>query len=173
MVTYVAANLVSDHISPTVEPVNFECLFVNIIFHENKQLTIGNIYRPPSSPADSTMRILSTINSLGRQNKFIILGDFNCNWLDRSSHKDRNLFDSVHLTQLINKPTRVDSRSSSLLDWILVSNPDRIVKSGVMPDCLSDHSVIFCVWKIEVPRSSPKFITFSQSKNINENNFMI
>jgi len=42
VITYVAANLVSDHISPTVEPVNFECLFVNIIFHENKQLTIGN-----------------------------------------------------------------------------------------------------------------------------------
>lgn len=36
--TYVAANLVSDHIIPVVEPVNFECLFVNIIFHENKQL---------------------------------------------------------------------------------------------------------------------------------------
>ena len=29
--TYVAANLASDLIIPTVEPVNFECLFVNII----------------------------------------------------------------------------------------------------------------------------------------------
>ena len=118
------------------------------------------------------MCILSTINSLGRHNELIILGDFNSYWLHCSSHKDRNLFDGVHLTQLINEPTRVDYRSSSLLDWILVSNPDRIVKSGVMSYCLSDHSIIFCVWKIKVPRSPPKFITFRQCKHINEDNFI-
>lgn len=110
------------------------------------------------------MCILSTINSLGRHNELIILGDFNSYWLHCSSHKDRNLFDSVHLTQLINEPTRVDHRSSSLLNWILVSNPDRIVKSGVMSDCLSDHSILFCVWKIKVPRSPPNLL---RSDNVN------
>lgn len=73
--TSVAANLASNHICPSVEPVNFECLFVSIIFNENKHLTIGNIYRPPSAPVDSTLSFLSTINSLERHNELIILGD--------------------------------------------------------------------------------------------------
>ncbi|XP_044218812.1 uncharacterized protein LOC122989855 isoform X1 [Thunnus albacares] len=102
----------------------------------------------------------------------IILGDFNCNWLDRSFSNDRNLINSVNLTQLIKEPTRVDYRSSSLLDWILVTNPERIIKSGVMSDCLSDHSVIFCVWKIKIPSLPPKYIRLRQCKNINVDNFI-
>lgn len=137
--TYVDVNLSSERIIPEVDSVNFECIFINIIFHENKHLIIGNIYRPPSALSDSTQCILSTINSLCRHKKLIILGDFNSNWLNRSSDGDKNLFSSVNLTQLIKNPTRVDSKSSSLLDLILVSNPERIVKSGVLSDCFSDH----------------------------------
>lgn len=47
------ADRATECVSPNVAPTNFECLFTNIIFHENKQLTIGNIYRPPSAPTDS------------------------------------------------------------------------------------------------------------------------
>lgn len=117
------------------------------------------------------MCILSTITSLKKHNEMIILGDFNINWLDRSSSSHQNLFSSINLTQSINEPTRVDIRSSSLLDWILVTNPERIIKSGVMADCLSDHSVIFCVWKIKIPSSPPKYIRFRQCKNINVDSF--
>lgn len=165
--TYVDTNLVSECVSPNVEPTNLECLFTNIIFHENKQLTIVNIYRPPSAPSDSLNYILATINSLDRHNEQIILGDFNNNWLDRSSSGDRNLLGSVSLTQLIKEPTRVDGRSSTLLDWILVSNPDRIIKSGVLSDCFSDHSIIYCIWKIKIQSSPYKYITIRQCKNIN------
>ncbi len=66
----------------------------------------------------------------------------------------------------------MDYRSSSLLDWILVTNPERIIKSGVMSDCLSDHSVIFFIWKIKIPRSPPKYITLRQCKNINVDSFI-
>ncbi len=107
--TYVASHLNSRCITPDVEPVNFECLFTNIFFHENKALTIGNIYRPPSAPAVSTKSILSTINSFVKHNELIILGDFNSNWLSHSSTNDRHLFHGANLTQLIKEPTRVDS----------------------------------------------------------------
>lgn len=146
--TYVASHLNSKRIIPNVEPVNFECLFTNIIFHENKTLTIGNIYRPPLAPADSTKCILSTIDSLEKHNELIILGDFNRSWLSHSSANDRHLVHGANFTQLINEPTRIDPRSSSWLDWILITNPGRIIKSGVMSDCFSDHCVIYCVWKI-------------------------
>lgn len=123
---------------PNIQPFNFECLFIKVTRHTNKKLIIGNIYRPPSAPSDSTMFILSTINSFEKHFELFILGHFNSNWLDRFSVNDRNLFGSVNLTQLIKEPTRVNHRSSSLLDWILVTNPERIINSGVMSDCLSD-----------------------------------
>ena len=172
LATYVDSNLHSERLTPAVEPVHFESLFINIKFHDNKHLTIGNIYRPPSAPAHSTECILSTINSFDSHNELIILGDFNKNWPSHSCTNDRNLFRSVNLTQLIKEPTRVDNRSSSLLDWILVTNPGRIIKSGVLSDCFSDHNIIFCVWKIKIPKSPPKYISIRQSKNINVDSFI-
>lgn len=170
--TYVSSKYNSQRVTPNIEPVNFECLFININLNINKKMIIGNIYRPPSAPADSMKNILSTIDSLERHNELIILGDFNSNWLDRSSSNDRNLVKSVNLTQIINEPTRVGQYSSSLLDWILVTNPERITKSGVLSDCLSDHSIIFCVWKIKVPTSSPRYIEVKQCKNLITDDFI-
>ncbi len=172
MVTYVSVNLLSECATPTVDPVNFESLFVNIMLHDNKHLTIGTIYRPPSAPLDSANCILATINSLKKHNELIILGDFNSNWLHKSSSKERTLFKSVNLTQLISEPTRVDHQSSSLIDWILVTNPEQITTSGIMSDCFSDHSVIFCVWKIRIPRSPPKFIRLRQYNKMNVDCFI-
>ena len=102
----------------------------------------------------------------------IILGDFNKNWLERVSLKDNNLFSSINLMQIITEPTRVDRKFSTILDWILVTHPDRIIKSGVLPDSLSHHSIIFCVWKTKVPRLPPKCIKVRKIKNINVEQFI-
>ena len=53
VVTYVSTTLASELIVPAVGPSNFESIFVKIILHENKYITIVNIYRPPSAPAES------------------------------------------------------------------------------------------------------------------------
>ncbi len=169
---YVSLHLISEIATPKVLPSFFECLFVEVKLHENKHLIIGSIYRPPPVHPDSAKCILSTLTSFEHPHEMIILGDFNCNWLDRSSSNDKNLLKSIHLTQLINEPTRVDTRSKSLLDWILVTHSHRINKSGVLSDCFSDHSTIFCVWKIKSPRLPPKCIKVRQSKNINFDNFI-
>lgn len=102
----------------------------------------------------------------------IILSDFNINWLDRSSLNDRNYFESLNLTQLIREPTWVDHRSKSLFVWILVTHSNRITESGVLPDCFSDHSMVFCVWKISLPRLPPKVIRVRQSKHFNNDSFI-
>lgn len=64
----------------------------------------------------------------------------------------------ANLTQIITEATRVSSNSKSLIDWILVSHPNRILTSGVLSDCFSDHSIIYCIWKIAAPHLSPKYI---------------
>lgn len=164
---YVSIGLVSELIIPMVDPLYFESIFVKVVFHSNKCIIIGSIYRPPSSPAETLNCLISTINSVFGRNELILLGDFNKNWLDTSSDKEKNIFNSLNLTQLITEPTRITSRTQSLLDWILVSHPNRFLRAGVMSDCLSDHSIKFCVWKIKVPKLPPRLIKIRQYKKFN------
>ena len=170
--TYVSTKLKPLLISAQVDSEDIDCLFVQLNLHLNKKLTIGNFYRAPSASADSARAILATINSLSCPTELIILGDFNWNWNSPASSNEKKLFESIHLTQLITEPTRVTDTTSTLLDLIFVSHPNRITKSGVLPDCFSDHCVIYCVWKINLPRLPPKLINIRQSKQINIENFI-
>ena len=102
----------------------------------------------------------------------ILLGDCNKNWTDKSSHTAKTTLGHLNLTQLINEPTRVTPTSQSLLDWILVSHPNRFIKSGIMPDSFSDHCIVFCIWKIKLPKLPPKLINIGQYKKINNNHFI-
>ncbi len=101
MATYVSRNLISVRVTPSVAPGNIECLFVDIMFHVNKRLIIGNIIGFPL--VHLTLHSIFCLPlTLKRHNEMIILGDFNSNWLNHSSPNDRNLFSSANLTQLIN-----------------------------------------------------------------------
>lgn len=77
LLTYVTSNLTAELILPSENPLHFECLFDKITLHDNKRLIIGNIYKPPNAPAETTKGILSIINSLGCTSEKIILDDFN------------------------------------------------------------------------------------------------
>lgn len=145
---------------------------MKITLHANKYITIGNIYRPPSAPVESINHMISTINSIKLKNEIILLGDFNKNWLDKSANNDKNSFGNLNLTQVISEPTRITSSCQSLLDWILVSHPDRFLKSGIMSDCFSDHAIVFCIWKIKLPKLPPKLISIRQYKKLNIDQFI-
>ena len=55
---------------------------------------------------------------------------------------------SVGLLQLSTDATRITTKSSSIIDLIFVSEPDKIQQSGVMPVGFSDHMIIFCTHKL-------------------------
>lgn len=169
---YVSTRFISEPAIPKVTSSLFESLFIRLKLHENKHLIIGTIYRSPPVHPDSTNSLISTLTSIEHPCELVLLGDFNKNWLDRSSSNDKNLLKSINLTQLINEPTRVHGNSTSLLDWILVTHPDRILTSGVLSDCFSDHSAIFCVWKIKPSRLPPKHIRVRQCRKFNYDNYM-
>jgi len=105
--TYISSTVVSELATPKENPLHFEVLFVKIILHKNKQIIIGNIYRPPKAPVESTKNIISTINSLDAHTEMIILGDFNNNWLAGSCRQDRNLFSSSNLTENYNRTYQI------------------------------------------------------------------
>ena len=52
------------------------------------------------------------------------------------------------LTQIIKPPTRITCSSTSLIDHIIASLPDRISQEGVINVGLSDHQLIYCTRKI-------------------------
>ncbi len=56
------------------------------------------------------------------------------------------------LDQLITEPTRVTRTSATLIDLFFTNNPENISNSGVIHLGISDHSMIFAVKNITVPK---------------------
>ena len=70
------------------------------------------------------------------------------------------------MKQLIKCPTRVTCNSSSILDHVLASFPDRVSQSGVIDIGISDHPLIYCTRKTARIKSyCHKEITFCSLKN--------
>ena len=70
------------------------------------------------------------------------------------------------LKQLIESPTQITCTSSSIIDYILASFPDRVIQRGILNVRLSDHQLIFCTRKItRIKRGGYKWITFRSFKN--------
>ena len=104
-------------------------------------LLVGSFYRPPNSHVDYWALINESISKANDDMKrYIVLGDFNTDWLLNPS---KHLLDITHLFNLhqaINKPTRITNFSSKCLDLIFTQSPDIIVHSDVAPAFCSDHS---------------------------------
>ena len=69
-------------------------------------------------------------------------------------------------TQIIEKLTRITDKTSTLIDHILVNTPTKITQSGVLSKALSDHDVIYCTRKHQVPKTGKhNTITLRYLKN--------
>ena len=67
------------------------------------------------------------------------------------SNDVKNYFDSCTmfgLKQLIESPTQIACSSSSIIDHILASFPDRVTQRAILNVGLSDHQLIYCTRKI-------------------------
>ena len=72
----------------------------------------------------------------------------------------------LFLKQLIKCPTRVTCNSSSILDHVLDSFPDRVSQSGVINIGISDHQLIYCTRKnARIKSYCHKQTTFRSIKN--------
>ena len=64
--------------------------------------------------------------------------------------------DIYGVEQLISEPTRITSRSSTLIDLCLTNTPSNIVKSGVIHLSISDHSLVYLIRKAHIIREGHK-----------------
>ena len=116
-------------------------------------------YRPPDSPLPSFEDLLkpSYIQALTLCKPVVILGDLNCNVLSENSESKAlaSFMSDVNSSQVITTPTRITDTSSSLIDVILVSNPNIIGENGVLNTPISDHLPVFVTRKLKLPKPPP------------------
>ena len=141
-------------------PPEIENIFFEILLPNTKPIVVGIIYRPPSQ--SEFLEIINTHFSKldTNNNEIYILGDFNINLYLNNSYifLKNNLLQSQSITsdikkyyefctmfglkQLIEVPTRVTCSSSTIIDHILASFPNRVSQQGVIDVGLSDHQTI-------------------------------
>lgn len=166
---------------------NIETLFCEIdksISPFSKNIIIGVIYRPPNTDMTKFNAYLNIVLDLiAKEGKLCyILGDFNINLLNESSHSQTHEFLDNMLSHsflpVINRPTRVTEFSASLIDNIFTNNYDHNYecKQGVLLIDVTDHYPIFHINNKITATNEDKFIfkriwdSKSYDKFINEIN---
>ena len=114
-------------------------------------------------------------NSLaGIESRFdkIILGDFN---IDYSTNKTRNAnqSDRRKLKGLLETdfPTRITEHSESQIDLMFTDNVHKIVDFGVKDFGISDHSMVYSVFKSGLMKVPPKTLEYHSFKSYNKSSF--
>ena len=82
------------------------------------------------------------------------------------------IFDIYGLEQLINEPTRITAKSSTLIDLCITSAPTNVVNSGVMHLSISDHSLVYMIRKAHYVRDGVRHIEARTMKNFSSKNFL-
>ena len=91
------------------------------------------------------------------EHPFIYLGDLNFNYIrdeTLSIHAISYTETAYDMHRLIDQPTRVDDKTSSVLDVILTSHPALHRKSAVLQYTLSDHYLIYSHMEFENTKPS-------------------
>lgn len=153
------------HTDPVIEQ-----LWIRVRMGSHKWLAIGVVYNPHrklySGFLDSLHNCISIV--FPTCDDLICLGDFNMDLLDGDStpaSKFYDLCDTFGLTQVVDVPTRVTDTSSSLLDYIIVSDKQLIRTVNVAPfvsDLKLDHYLVSCA--LSFVGNAPRIIY----KNIND-----
>lgn len=163
-----------------LKTVSLETCWVEVTRPKCKKLIICCAYRPPTASIDSGIDELnSLLPSLPPDAEFILLGDFNINFLSSKSDPDRKQkrkimhFANMHnLEQLITTPTRISESSQSIIDLLFVNNSQRIVQSGVIVSTISDHFLVYCTIKSGVPKAQPRVIEYRSYKSYDKKKFI-
>lgn len=111
------------------------------------------IYRPPSAKNDFFTTFKKLLRACDLKKEVILLGDLNCNWLDKTNRKAlKQIMDSLDFMQLIEGPTRLTTSSQTQIDLIFSNKPERVVKTYNFITGLSDHNLILMSRKLTKKR---------------------
>ena len=127
-----------------------ESMFIEIKNKNKKNIIIGSIYRHHTAIQLFRSEYMDkTLNKLLKSKKTVaLLGDFNINLLDYSKHTAINEYydkiSAVGFRPLILQPTRISSKSSTLIDNIFINDLTCFSNGGNIVTSISDHFMQFC-----------------------------
>ena len=130
----------------------FQALWIKLGFPHKKSIVCGIVYRQHNSPEQFQKYFEETIENFTTSGKQLcLLEDTNIDLLKSEycqySHAFLSMLLSCYLIQTIDKPTRVQKRSATLIDNIFISNPDQVEYSGNIITDITDHFSQFCIIK--------------------------
>ena len=152
-------------------PSGIEDIYLSIQYEKHPSIIVGCMYRHPKADAMSFDYINDVLQSLTISKKSIfVLGDLNDNILS-PGNKLNKIISNNKLTQIIKKPTRITSTSSTLLDVIISNNPHIVVSHDVIPTTISDHERISVKINIIKPKKHRIIKTFRHLGNYSNDIF--
>ena len=107
----------------------------------------------------------------------MIIGDLNCDTALKSEQKSTSklleVLEGLSLTQLINKPTRIDqkSRKWTTIDHIWTDEKQKLVKNSGTIEGISDHSGTYATINSTKEKLQPEKFQFRCYKNYNSKDF--
>ena len=132
---------------------NLESVFIEVLSKSDKNTIIVCIYKHPNLAIQEFMDtfLQPLLDNLSYENKNVILmGDFNIDLLHYESHiQTREFLDKIYfgsLTPHITIPTRITSRSRTLIDNIFTNTVDELSISSNLMCPLSDHLAQFLIY---------------------------
>ena len=152
-------------------------LCIEVRKQKSKPFLIATWYRPPNSSYDLFKKFEHFLKLANDENiEIIIAGDLNCNFLEmpkgQVTYKLLDIMNTYQLQQQIEKPTRVTSTKSCLIDVILTFLGDtKTLETGVIPLGISDQYLVYICRKISFPKELPEFVQTRQYKRHNVNAF--
>lgn len=144
-----------------------EILWVQV--KTKQSFMLGTIYRPEYTdimhePDDGESKIEENIRKACEiSDRLIITGDLNIDTSDKTSHLTKqlnNIYSSYNLTQLIQKPTRIDSKSGrpTVIDHVWTDPDKQLVNHVGTFVGISDHLGTYIRLNMQKPRVEQKII---------------
>ena len=168
-----------------VSEVNsIETIFIEIekdIFDKKNNIIIAVIYRPPGSDIKVFNEIFyELLNKIKTENNLVyLMGDYNVNLLNYGKHNETNEFvDMLHASSfisLINRPTRVQKESATLIDNIFTNNHSRLDQTfqGLIYTDITDHFPIIHIDYDKTDNSTEMYLTRRNLSQRNRHRFCI
>jgi len=159
-----------------LENANLEIMWLEIkTCQQSPTILLGQVYRPPSTDANTDDLLLENINCAASEDKPTwIMGDINIDLSNKQNlkHKFYKHLTTFGFKQLISTATRIPS--NTCIDHIYTNEPSNVLTTLVEDIGLSDHRPICAVRKLKgsIPRPpGHKHIEYRCFKNFNGEKF--
>ena len=173
---YVRNELKAKRIKVNYSELQPELCFVEITIAKAK-LLVGVIYKSPKENYEVYGKILEILAFMTTKYKHVILlGDYNIDQLDVNTAKykyfKQTIMEPLNLKQLVRHPTRITKSTCTLIDLIMVNEPDSVKMVGVtdIPG-ISDHCMVYTAYGISKQKFKKKIITRRDFRKFSEVDF--